>query len=179
MLPAGCGFSPFPLKIHFKGRQLPAGRRFFKNFFCFCNAGKGILATGRTENFSFHSPTPPRFEIFQTKTAYFLFASYYGQKSKMPNAGAEKFPPHLLLQSEQGKMAGNGSRATKKAANLFQTYCSSLRRAGGGWYSVLKVWADWLDNLGFFYLTNWDFTYRSIPIKVSIYIRLSEQLADT
>ena len=41
----------------------------------------------------------------------------------MPNAGAEKFPFHLLLQSEQGKMAGNAAGATKKAANLFQTYC--------------------------------------------------------
>lgn len=41
-------------------------------------------------------------------------ASYYGQKSKMPNAGAEKFPPHLLLQSEQGEMAGSGTGQQKK-----------------------------------------------------------------
>lgn len=95
----------------------------------------------------------------------------------MPNAGAEKFPPHLLLQSEQGKMAGNGAGQQKKQ-QIFFRLTAFAGRAGGGWYSVLKVWADWLDNLGFFYLTNWDLLI-SIPIKVSIYIRLSEQLADT
>lgn len=95
----------------------------------------------------------------------------------MPNAGAEKFPPHLLLQPEQGKMAGNGAGQQKKQ-QIFFRLTAFAGRAGGGWYSVLKVWADWLDNLGFFYLTNWDLLI-SIPIKVSIYIRLSEQLADT
>ena len=70
---------------------------------------------------------------FAKQNGFFLFASYYGQKSKMPNAGAEKFPFHLLLQSEQGKMAGNAAGATKKAANLFQTYCFRwpLRWAAG------------------------------------------------
>ena len=62
-------------------------------------------------------------KLLPNKTAYFLFASYYGQKSEMPNAGAKKFPFHLLLQSEQGKMAENRTGQTKKAANLFQTYC--------------------------------------------------------
>ena len=95
----------------------------------------------------------------------------------MPNAGAEKFLPHLLLQSEQGKMAGNGAGQQKKQ-QIFFRLTAFAGRAGGGWYSVLKVWADWLDNLGFVYLTNWDLLI-SIPIKVSIYIRLSEQLADT
>ena len=46
---------PFPLKIHFKGRQLPAGQEFSQIFFRFCNAGNEILATGGAENFSFHS----------------------------------------------------------------------------------------------------------------------------
>ena len=56
----------------------------------------------------------------------------------MPNAGAEKFLPHLLLQSEQGKMAGNGTGTTKKAANLFQTYCFHWPPVGG-WYSVFQL----------------------------------------
>jgi hypothetical protein len=72
------------------------------------------------------------------KTAYFLFASYYGQKSKMPNAGAGKFPPHLLLQSEQGKMAGNGAGQQKKQ-QIFFRLTAFAGRAGGGWYSVLKT----------------------------------------
>ena len=48
---------PFSLspKIHLKGRQLPAGRGFFQISFRFCNTGKGILATGGAEKFSFHS----------------------------------------------------------------------------------------------------------------------------
>ena len=36
----------------------------------------------------------------------------------MPNAGAEKFPSHLLLQSEQGKMAGNGAGQQKSSKSL-------------------------------------------------------------
>ncbi|MFR8012002.1 MAG: hypothetical protein ACLU8W_09630 [Clostridia bacterium] len=38
-----------------KGRQLPAVRGFFQISFRFCNTGKGILATGGAEKFSFHS----------------------------------------------------------------------------------------------------------------------------
>ena len=38
----------------------------------------------------------------------------------MPNAGAEKFPSHLLLQSEQGKMAGNGAGQQKKQQIFFR-----------------------------------------------------------
>ena len=53
--PLAAAFS-FPLKIHFKSRKLPAGWKFSQNFFCFCNAGNRILATGGAENFSFHSP---------------------------------------------------------------------------------------------------------------------------
>lgn len=41
----------------------------------------------------------------------------------MPNAGAEKFPSHLLLQSELGKMAGNGARQQKKQQIFFRLTC--------------------------------------------------------
>ena len=50
------------------------------------NPGSRILATGRAEKFFLSLPTTPHFEICQTK-----------------------FLSHLLLQSEQGKMAGNGA----------------------------------------------------------------------
>ena len=56
----------------------------------------------------------------------------------MPNAGAEKFLPHLLLQSEQGKMAGNGAGQQKKQ-QIFFRLTAFAGRAGGGWYSVLKT----------------------------------------
>ena len=55
----------------------------------------------------------------------------------MPNAGAKKFPSHLLLQSEQGKMAGNGA-GQQKSSKSFSDLLLSLA-AGGGWYSVLGL----------------------------------------
>ena len=51
--PAVGGLFSFPLKIHFKSRQLPAGWKFSQNFFCFCNAGNRILATGGQRIFPF------------------------------------------------------------------------------------------------------------------------------
>ena len=63
------------------------------------------------------------------ETGNFLFASYYGQKSKMPNAGAEKFPPHLLLQSEQGEMAGSGT-GQQKSSKSFSDLLLSLAAGG-------------------------------------------------
>ena len=55
----------------------------------------------------------------------------------MPNAGAEKFLPHLLLQSEQGKMAENGAGQQKKQ-QIFFRLTAFAGRAGGGWYSVFE-----------------------------------------
>ena len=55
----------------------------------------------------------------------------------MPNAGAEKLPSHLLLQSDQGKMAGSGA-GQQKSSKSFSDLLLSLA-AGDGWYSVLKV----------------------------------------
>ena len=62
----------------------------------------------------------------------FLFALYYGQKSEMPNAGAKKFPFHLLLQSEQGKMAGNGAGQQKKQQIFFRLTAFAGRRWAAG-----------------------------------------------
>ena len=118
---------PFPLKIHFKGRQLPAGQEFSQIFFRFCNAGNEILATGGAENFSFHS-LHHRVLKFAKQNGNFFPTPYYGQKSKMPNAGAEKFLPHLLLQSEQGKMAGNGAGQQKKQQIFFRLTAFAGRR---------------------------------------------------
>ena len=55
-LAARCGglFS-FPLKDTFQRPPATRWTGIFQNFFRFCNAGKGILATGGAENFSFHS----------------------------------------------------------------------------------------------------------------------------
>ena len=46
----------------------------------------------------------------------------------MPNAGEEKFLLHLLLQSEQGKMAGNGAGQQKKQQIFFRLTAFAGRR---------------------------------------------------
>ena len=103
----------------------------FQNFFCFCNVENRILATGGQRIFPF---TPYNTGISQLdgKTGIFRFVLYYGQKSKMPNAGAKKFPFHLLLQSEQGKMAGNGAGQQKKQQIFFRLTAFAGRRWAAG-----------------------------------------------
>ena len=47
----------------------------------------------------------------------------------MPNAGAEKLPSHLLLQSDQGKMAGSGA-GQQKSSKSFSDLLLSLAAGG-------------------------------------------------
>ena len=54
----------------------------------------------------------------------------------MPNAGAEKFPPHLLLQSEQGEMAGSGTGQQKKQQIFFRLTAFTGRR----WAAGIQFW---------------------------------------
>ena len=128
---------PFPLKIHFKGRQLPAGQEFSQIFFRFCNAGNEILATGGAENFSFHSP---HHRVLKFAKQNGLFSLCFLLRTKIKNAKhrGKKFLPHLLLQSEQGKMAGNGAGQQKKQ-QIFFRLTAFTGRTGGDWYSVLKT----------------------------------------
>ena len=100
---------PFPLKIHFKGRQLPAGRGFSQNFFRFCNPGNRILATGGAENFSFHSPHHRVLKFAKQNGHIFSLLLTTDKNRKCQTPGQKNIPFHLLLQSEQGKMAGNGA----------------------------------------------------------------------
>ena len=59
----------------------------------------------------------------------------------MPNAGEEKFLPHLLLQSEQGKMAGNGAGQQKKQQIFFRLTAFAGRR----WRLVFSFESSSLD----------------------------------
>ena len=90
----------------------------FQNFFCLSNPGNRILATGEAENFSFHPPTPPRFEICQTKREIFSLLLTTDKNQKCQTPGQKKYPFHLLLQSEQGKMAGNGAGQQKNSKSF-------------------------------------------------------------
>ena len=115
---------PFPLKIHFKGRQLPAGQEFSQIFFRFCNAGNEILATGGAENFSFHSPHH-RVLKFAKRNGQFSLCFLLRTKIRNAKRRGKKYSFHLLLQSEQGKMAGNGA-GQQKSSKSFSDLLLSL-----------------------------------------------------
>ena len=70
----------------------------FQNFFCFSNPGTWVLATGGAEKFSFHSL---QHRVLKFAKRNGKFSSCYLLRTKIKNA----------------------KRTTKKAANLFQTYC--------------------------------------------------------
>lgn len=112
---------PFPLKIHFKGRQLPAGRGFFKISFALV-----IRATGfwqpRGREFFLSLPTPPRFEICQTKRLIFSLLLTTDKNQKCQTPGQKNFPFTYYYNPNRAKWPGT-EPGNKKAANLFQTYC--------------------------------------------------------
>ena len=87
------------------------------------------MATSGAENFSFHSPHHRVLKFAKRNGKFFSLLLTTDKKSKMPNAGAEKFPSHLLLQSEQGKMAGN-EPDTKKSSKSFSDLLLSLAAGG-------------------------------------------------
>ncbi|MDY3617471.1 hypothetical protein [Agathobaculum sp.] len=93
----------FPLKIHLKSRQLPAGQRFFKISFALVIRERGFWQPAGQKNFA--------------------FTSYNGEILKMPNIRAGKFLPSFTTTTGRGQNGREPERATKKAANLFQTYC--------------------------------------------------------
>ena len=117
-LSARCG-RPFFLspKIQMRSRQLPAGRGLLQIYLCFCNAGKGNLATGGAENFSFHSLHHRVLKFAKHQGKNFPLTHYY-------NRQGAKWP---------GSQTGN-----KKSSKSFSDLLLLLV-AGGGWYLVLKV----------------------------------------
>ena len=105
---------PFPLKIHFKGRQLPAGQEFSQIFFRFCNAGNEILATGGAENFSFHS--------------------LHHRALKFAKRGRQLFSGFIyLLRVTLRFCQMDNKKSSKSFSDLLL-----LLAAGGGWYLVFN-----------------------------------------
>ena len=115
---------PFPLKIHFKGRQLPAGRGFFKISFALV-----IRATG------FWQPAGQRI---------FPFTPHTTALRNLPNGAGSFFWLHLPTTGDF-----RFCQMDTKKQQIFFRLTAFTGRAGGGWYSVLKVRVGWLDNLGF------------------------------
>ena len=113
--PAVGGLFSFPLKIHFKGRQLPVGRGFSQIFFCLSNPGNRTLATGGAENFSFHSP--------------------HHRVLKFAKRGRQLFSGFIyLLRVTLRFCQMDNKKSSKSFSDLLL-----LLAAGGGWYLVLKV----------------------------------------
>ena len=117
--PAVGGLFSFPLKIHFRSRQLPAERRFFQISFRFCNTGKGILATGGAENFSFHS--------------------LHHRILKSAKRGRQLFSGYTYLLRVTLRFC---QMDNKKSSKSFSDLLLSLAAPVGGWYLVLKVWGQ-------------------------------------
>ena len=122
-LAARCGRSFF-LSAKDTFQRPPATRwtGIFQNFFCFCNAGNRILATGGAENFSFHSP---HHRVLKFAKQNGLFSLCFLLRTKIQNAKrrGRKISLSLTTTIRTGQNGRERSRATKKAANLFQTYC--------------------------------------------------------
>ena len=95
-----------------------------QNFFRFCNPGNRILATGGAENFSFHS-LHHRVLKFAKQNGLFSLCFLLRTKIKNAKRRGRKISPHLLLQSEQGKMAGNGA-GQQKSSKSFSDLLLSL-----------------------------------------------------
>ena len=115
---------PFPLKIHFKGRQLPAGKRFFKISFALVIRVTGFWQSAGERIFSF---TPYNTGISQLdgKTGIFRFVLYYGQKSKMPSTGAKNFSLTYYYNPNRAKWPGT-EPDNKKSSKSFSDLLLSL-----------------------------------------------------
>ena len=94
----------------------------FQNFFCLSNPGNRILATGGAENFSFHSPHH-RVLKFAKRNGQFSLCFLLRTKIQNAKRRGRKIPLSLTTTIRTGQNGRERSRATKKAANLFQTYC--------------------------------------------------------
>ena len=116
---------PFPLKIHFKGRQLPAGRGFSQIFFYLCNPGNRILATGGAENFSFHSP---HHHVLKFAKQNGLFSLCFLLRTKIKNAkrwGRKISPLTYYYNLNRAKWPGT-EPGNKKSSKSFSDLLLSL-----------------------------------------------------
>ena len=113
-LAARCGRSFF-LSAKDTFQRPPATRWswIFQIFFCLSNPGNRILATYGAENFSFHS-LQHRVLKFAKRNGLISLCFLLRTKIKNAKRRGRKISPHLLLQSEQGEMAGSGTGQQKK-----------------------------------------------------------------
>ena len=118
------GLFSFPLKIHFKGRQLPAGRRFFKISFALVIRATGFWQPAGRE-FSLSLPTPPRFEICQTKRLIFSLLLTTDKNQKCQTPGQKNFSLTYYYNLNRAKWPGT-EPGNKKSSKSFSDLLLSL-----------------------------------------------------
>lgn len=117
---------PFPLKIHFKGRQLPAGRGFFKISFASVMWKTGFWQPAGRE-FFLSLPTTPRFEICQTKRLIFSLLLTTDKNRKCQTLGQKNSPFTYYYNLNRAKWPGTepGNKKSRKPFNDFLLGCAA------------------------------------------------------
>ena len=101
--PAVGGLFSFPLKIHFKGRQLPAGRGFFKISFALVIRATGFWQPAGREFFLSLSTTPAKAKMTGIPENFSLFLNTDKfQKCQTDNKKSSKSFSDLLLSLAAG-----------------------------------------------------------------------------
>ena len=126
--PAVGGLFSFPLKIHFKGRQLPAGRGFFKiSFASVMRESEFWQPAGQRIFLSL--PTPPHFEICQTKRLIFSLLPTTDKNQKCQTPGKKNFSFTYYYNLNRAKWPET-EPGNKKSSKSFSDLLLSLAAGG-------------------------------------------------
>ena len=115
--PAVDGLFSFPLKIHFKGRQLPAGRGFFKISFALVIRATGFWQPVGRE-FFLSLPTTPVYPSWTGKLEFFALFSTTDKNQKCQTPGQKNFPFTYYYNPNRAKWPGT-EPGNKKSSKSF------------------------------------------------------------
>ena len=122
---------PFPLKIHFKGCQLPAGRGFFKISFALVIRATGFWQPAGRE-FFLSLPTTPAYPSWTGKLEFFALFSTTDKNQKCQTPGQKNFPFTYYYNPNRAKWPGTepGNRVGEIFSPL--SHHRTCRSAYGG-----------------------------------------------
>jgi len=92
----------------------------------------------RGREFFLSLPTPPRFEICQTKRLIFSLLLTTDKNRKCQTPGQKNSPFTYYYNPNRAKWPGT-EPGNKKSSKSFSDLLLSLAAPVGGWYSVLKT----------------------------------------
>ena len=127
MLPAGCGFS-LSAKDTFQRPPATRWTGIFQNFFRFCNARKGILATGGQRIFPF-TPYNTAFLNLPNGTGNFFLLSTTDKNPKCQTPGQKNSPLTYYYNLNWAKWPGT-EPDNKKSSKSFSDLLLSLAAGG-------------------------------------------------